>query len=181
MNTMPTKTQLRKMPKAELVEFAQAHCLLEHLDRAEVDAMTKAAVLAEVDGALLRIEVANDHEAMATDTVAKSVAEVIGLDAKPAKRARKAKDSDLVWVDGVGTTLPAQRTARKAAPKATPADTDKAAKAIAKRIAQLRAKDLSWRKVAETMNAEGTLSLRGRPWSANASNLFAFARSHGVA
>ena len=89
--TTPTVSALRAMSKPELIAFGNGYCLFEHLDTTEVEAMTKTALINEVRGAFARIEVEQEHVAAATDTVAKSVAEVIGLDAAPAKRTRGRK------------------------------------------------------------------------------------------
>lgn len=95
--TALTRSALGKLSRDELVAWATSCSLLEHLSEDDLAALgTKAKVVAEVTGALLRVEVAEDHRAAATDEVARPVAELIGFTpaarpAKPAKAAKAAK------------------------------------------------------------------------------------------
>lgn len=73
-----TRSALNKLSKAELADWAESRCLLEHLDHHEVVALTKTQLLDEVEGALLRAEVWEDRRALATDTVSKPLEELIG-------------------------------------------------------------------------------------------------------
>ncbi len=91
MNTIPTKTARRKMAKAELLDWATGLCLLEHLDTAEAEALTKAELLNEIDGALLRIEISEEHRAAALDTTSRSAEELLGLAEAPAAEEAPAK------------------------------------------------------------------------------------------
>lgn len=88
--TLPTRTEIRKLTKPALIDFARSHSLLEHLSDVELDTMNKPALLAEVFGTFDRIDVENDRTALATDTVAKSLDETLGFD-EPAKKAPKSK------------------------------------------------------------------------------------------
>lgn len=83
------KTARRKMAKGDLLAWATANCLLEHLSSDEAEALTKPALLAEIDGALLRMEIAEDYHAAATDTTARSTEELLGE--QPAEPAAKAE------------------------------------------------------------------------------------------
>ena len=62
-----TPSKLNRLPKDEIVALAEGYCLLEHLDSAEVAAMTKKALLAEVSGALLRVSVMADVNGTSTE------------------------------------------------------------------------------------------------------------------
>jgi hypothetical protein len=73
-----TQTAMWETDRAGLQAWATGRCLLEHLDPAEVDGLTKKVLIAEIQGALLRAEVAEDHRAAATDEVARPLAEIIG-------------------------------------------------------------------------------------------------------
>jgi hypothetical protein len=73
-----TESGLRALTKAELAEWAEGRCLLEHLDPDEVEALTKAALVDECMGALMRAEVYEDRRALATDTVSRPLEELIG-------------------------------------------------------------------------------------------------------
>lgn len=73
-----TKTAISKLSRDDLVVWATGRALLEHLDSAEINDKTKGDLVNEVMGALLRVEVAEDHHAAATDTVARPVDELIG-------------------------------------------------------------------------------------------------------
>lgn len=77
-STLPNRTAIRKMTKPDLLAFASSHCLIEHLAPAAAAELSKPELLDEVFAAMLVIEVQNDREAFATDTVSKSVAETLG-------------------------------------------------------------------------------------------------------
>lgn len=122
----------------------------------------------------------------------------------PARKPRKAKDSDLVFVPGVGTVLPTMKpgvelilhpvkaTAKKApvkkasakkasAKKVAPVITEISAAHVAiERIKALRAEGQSWRVLSATMNAEGITTVRGKSWSANGTTAFLLGGKHGV-
>lgn len=98
-NQLPNKTARRKMAKAELLDWASGLCLLEHLNTDEAEALTKAQLLNEIEGALLRMEISEDYHAAATDTTARSAEELLGLapaaaEEAPAKPAPKANYFD---------------------------------------------------------------------------------------
>jgi len=72
-----TKSAIGKLTREELVTWATSRCLLEHLDTAEVNALSKSKLLDQVMGALLFAEVAEDHYAAGHDTVARSLDDLI--------------------------------------------------------------------------------------------------------
>jgi hypothetical protein len=75
--TSLTRSAIHRLPRQELITWANAHCLLEHLSDHEVTAMTKTQVVDEVMGALLRAEMYEDHRAFAQDDVARPLDELI--------------------------------------------------------------------------------------------------------
>lgn len=42
--------QIKRLPREEMIRVARQCCLLEHLDMAEIEAMTVAQIHAEIDG-----------------------------------------------------------------------------------------------------------------------------------
>lgn len=72
------REDIAALPREDLVRWAEAKCLLEHLDAHEIAAMDHIAIVGEVMGALLRLEVWEDRRAMATDTQSHSVEDMIG-------------------------------------------------------------------------------------------------------
>jgi hypothetical protein len=73
-----TRCGLWSLHKGNLIAWATGRCLLEHLGTDEVAKLTKDQLVEECLGAILRAEVAEEHRAAATDTVARPVAEIIG-------------------------------------------------------------------------------------------------------
>jgi hypothetical protein len=73
-----TRTGLWSLHKTNLRAWAEGRCLLEHLDPEEIDALTKDQLVDELMGVLLRAEVFEDRRALATDTVSRPLAELIG-------------------------------------------------------------------------------------------------------
>jgi hypothetical protein len=117
---------------------------------------------------------------------------------RPVRKPRKAKDSDLVFVPGVGTVLPKPgvtvhlhpvKSAKKA-PAAKQAPAKKApakkvtkateAKTAIERITELRAEGVAWRPLSATLNAEGFTTVRGKSFSANGTTAFLLGGKHGV-
>lgn len=42
--------QIKRLPREEMIETARRCCLLEHLDMAEIEAMSTAQIRREIDG-----------------------------------------------------------------------------------------------------------------------------------
>lgn len=72
-----TPTAMWEMDRAKLAAWAASRSLLEHLSPTEVGALTKKALIAEIQSAILRMEVYEDRRAFATDTVARPTEELI--------------------------------------------------------------------------------------------------------
>lgn len=72
-----TRTGLWSLHKSALRTWATGRCLLEHKGADELDAMTKDQLVDEILGVLLYIEVQEDRRALATDTLARSVEEIV--------------------------------------------------------------------------------------------------------
>lgn len=93
-----TKTAMHLTERAGLEAWAEQHSLLEHLDRAEIAKLSKKALIDEIQGALLRVEVFEDRMALATDTVARPVEEIIGVVA-PAPAPSMTRDEAIAKID----------------------------------------------------------------------------------
>lgn len=72
-----TQTAMWETSRPGLDQWAEGRCLLEHLDPDEVAKLSKKALIEEIMGALLRLEVFEDRRALATDTVARPTADLI--------------------------------------------------------------------------------------------------------
>lgn len=72
-----TRCGIWSLHRDNLIAWAKGRCLLEHLDDEEIAKLNKGGLVEECLGAILRIEVAEDHRAAATNTEARPIRDLV--------------------------------------------------------------------------------------------------------